>query len=730
MEMTTEELIDSLLNEKKENAPEEKSSENVPEESAAETIAASEDIPEKKFWWRLLFFPIAAGYLEIIFHLLIYGNIDADVTYAALFGLAGGMIIALLTTPFGKAVNAVIGYLLTSVFCIYFVAQLIYYRIFSTFLALSTIKGAEDAMNFKQVLFETLGKSIPAILLLLLPLIVLILLNIFLVSFERGKGLKAPAITAALTLITCAAAVLFLNAGGKEVYSPYDLFHNKFVLDLSMNKLGVLATTGHDAKTLIFGDSISDDDMYSLNEDELGIATPDEPEMASATDTAAKENTESDAEKVPERPVYVPQVDDSVNMQSLYYSTEDENLQKLTAYFSNKKPTYTNEYTGYFKDYNVVFITAESLSKYAINKKWTPTLYKIMNEGFVFENYYNPLWYHSTIDGEYVNCLGQYPNANDWCMAKSANTYQPYALGNILSKDGYTAKAYHDFTSYYYDRTKSHPNMGYDFKALGFGLELPYNSPYSDLDTMETVYSEFINKDRFVMYFMTYSGHLPFSYGSNTISAKNRAEAEELTEGAYSAEATAYIAGQMELDKALEFLISELKAAGKLDNTVFIVTPDHYPYALSSGVLDELAGVQPGEPSIQNDKVERNRTCLGIWSSSMEDPVYVDKLCASVDILPTVLNLLGETYDSRLLAGHDVFSSSEELVIFADHSFMTDRVVYRTTTGQWERRAPGLVDDSYIPDRISEVEETLKMSKLMLDKDYYSFFYGKDDEEE
>lgn len=66
----------------------------------------------------------------------------------------------------------------------------------------------------------------------------------------------------------------------------------------------------------------------------------------------------------------------------------------------------------------------------------------------------------------------------------------------------------------------------------------------------------------------------------------------------------------------------------------------------------------------------------------MEEPVPVKKLCASVDVLPTVLNLLGVTYDSRILAGHDILSDSEELVIFADHSFKTDKIGYNTKTGE------------------------------------------------
>ena len=58
----------------------------------------------------------------------------------------------------------------------------------------------------------------------------------------------------------------------------------------------------------------------------------------------------------------------------------------------------------------------------------------------------------------------------------------------------------------------------------------------------------------------------------------NREGAENVLSGkGYSDEAIAYVAAQMELDKALEFLMDKLEETGKLDNTLFIVAPDHYP---------------------------------------------------------------------------------------------------------------------------------------------------------
>lgn len=668
----------------------------------------------RSIYWRMLVFPLMLMYLEFLFHIAVYKSIDSMLLYPLLFGAAFGMLLATFTVLFRKFGNAVIAYIGLSMFCVYDIVQLIYYRIFGTFLSLVSVGGAENAMNFKVVLFEKLQENLLWILAFLIPIVVLVFLHIKVVSFQRPAA-KQNIIGLAGTIAVAVLSILLLNVHGRAAYTPYQLFHNQYVLELSMKRLGVSVTTIRDAQELLMGggkkviftlDAGTKTQTASDASVTTGVATDGDAGMA-----------ESDTETS-----YMPQIDDSIDFESLYYNTEDEALRNLSAYCAGRTPTMENEYTGMFADYNVVFVTAESLCRYGISETCTPTLYKLMNDGFVFENYYNPMWYHSTIDGEYVNCLGQYPCASEWSFYKSAETSQPYALGNALNVQGYTSRAYHDFDFYYYNRSETHANMGYDFKAVDYGLDIPFFGSYSDIDMVETACSEFINEDKFHVYFMTFSGHLPYNYEYNAIAVRNREEAERLTEGMeLPEEAVAYIATQIELDKALELLMEKLKEAGKLDKTVFIVTPDHYPYGLPDHAYDALAGA-----SVADDDFEKHHSCLGIWSSSMEERVEVDKLCASVDVLPTVLNLLGIDYDSRLLAGNDILSDSEELVIFANHSFMTDKVKYDTETGEVtylidEKK----VSDQYINEKIEEVENILYISDEMINKDYFHYVLGR-----
>ncbi len=701
--------------------------------------------------WRPVFFSAAFIYMELLFHIAIYHGIDSNILHPLTFAIACGLTLSALTSFWHRIANAITAYTIWGIFTVYYIAQFVYYKIFRTFLSLISIGGAHDAMNFKSVLFATLGANWYVILLFLLPLICLVLLNRLKFTFDRGRigesngVLKGVIVQTASSAVMWIAAICLLAVHGTGAYTPYSLFHGRYVLELSMNKLGVIMTTGRDCTVMIT--KSNSDKTFELTEAALDIqndsnnlaslsgndgsdtnkpsgSTSDSGNNESSNSTSGSSDV-SDLENSTEssEPQYVPQIDENINFTQLYNSTDDDELKSITAYFSGVQPTYTDEYTGMFKNYNVVFVTAESLSTYGISKEATPTLYKIYHEGFEFTNFYNPLWYHSTIDGEFANCLSQYPASSKWSFEESADTYQPYALGNILNSQGYNSYGYHDFDATYYDRTSTHPNMGYTtFKAIGAGLDIPDHVMYSDLECIEAVYSDFIDDDHFNMYLMSFSGHLPYNYDNQYICQKNREEAESLLSGkGYSDEAVAYVAAQMELDKALEYLMDKLKATGKLDNTLFVVAPDHYPYGLSDGVYNELAG-----KDIEDDDFELHRNQFGIWCSSMEKPVVVDKLCASIDILPTVLNLLGADFDSRLLAGRNILSDSDELVIFADQSFITDKIKYDAATGETTYLVPeSQVPDGYLDSMIAEVENRLYISDEVISTDYFSFVYGK-----
>ena len=493
--------------------------------------------------WRVLFFPLMMLYLEYYFHMAIFDEIGAALLYPCVFGAAFGMLLAMLTIIFKNKGNMIVSYIIVTIVTLFYIAQLLYYDIFSTFFGFTSITSAKNAMDFKSEMFRSMKNCAQYEIGMMMPLFVFVLFSIIKISFRRPKW-KQNVIAGAGTIMALILSVLSLNIAGREPFSPYSLYHGSFVMELSMDKLGMAVTMTKDAQTILF----SDNNVVNINE-------------FNADYTADIGNDENG---------YEPQIDQNIDLQSVYDNAENDDVKNITAYISNQNPTYKNQYTGMYEGYNLIYITAESLSRYVVREEWTPVLYKIMNEGFVFNNYYNPSWYKSTIDGEFVNCLSQYPSFSKWNLQESSDTYQPYALGNALGEKGYTCKAYHDYNSYYYDRSETHPNLGYDFKAIGLGLELPSQELYfSDVEMMQVAYEEFSKTEPFNVYFMTYSGHLPYNFNENPIATKNRAEAERLTEGMPCDEAVlAYIACQLEFEYAMEYLIEQLEQDGILEHTL------------------------------------------------------------------------------------------------------------------------------------------------------------------
>ena len=194
-------------------------------------------------------------------------------------------------------------------------------------------------------------------------------------------------------------------------------------------------------------------------------------------------------------------------------------------------------------------------------------------------------------------------------------------------------------------------------RALGQGLELEEVWPPSDLEMMEKIVPMFVSEDKFMVYCLTVSGHLTYTQDTNAMSARHWEEVSGLP---YSEEVRCYLAAQMELELAMESLLSQLEEAGKLNDTVVVLSADHYPYGLTDEQYSELLGheVDPVFEIFQNTLI--------LWSGDMEGAaVHVDKYCSSLDVMPTLSNLFGLEYDSRLLMGQDILSDAPGLVIFS-----------------------------------------------------------------
>ena len=383
-------------------------------------------------------------------------------------------------------------------------------------------------------------------------------------------------------------------------------------------------------------------------------------------------------------------------------------------YFKEQTPSNKNEYTGIFKDKNLIVLVAESFSSLAIREDLTPNLYKLYKEGFQFDNFYTPIFPVSTSDGEYITDTSLLPKEGVWSFKEIDGNYIPYSYANVFESLGYSSNAYHNHTATFYDRDKYIETMGYNsYLAVGTGLEDRMDTskwPNSDYEMVDVTIDDYINNDKFLAYYMTVSGHLNYTKSGNCMVDRNWDKVKDLP---YSDKAKSYLAANIELDKAVGRILQELEEKGKLEDTVIVISGDHFPYGLTLDQINELSTYE------RDDTFEKYHMPLLIWSGSMKEPVKVEKLGSSLDILPTVLNLFGVEYDSRLLMGRDLLSDAESIVIFSDRSFITNKGKYNSITGEFFANDGVEIDENYIKQINEIIYKKFEMSRLILENDYY-----------
>ena len=105
----------------------------------------------------------------------------------------------------------------------------------------------------------------------------------------------------------------------------------------------------------------------------------------------------------------------------------------------------------------------------------------------------------------------------------------------------------------------------------------------------------------------------------------------------------------------------------------------------------------------------------------------MDEYCCNVDILPTILNLWGFEYDSRMLAGTDVFSDGTHAAVLVNKSFLTDKVWFDANKGEIRYMVPeNEIPEGYIENMNRLIETKYAISADILNKAYYNYVFGKE----
>lgn len=661
---------------------------------------------------------IACFYSEILLGMFCGAGLTG-LFYKLFFSLSTGLFLGGIALLFKRTIQRVIVQVELFLVSLLFIVQCLIRKDFQVYFPLGTVVGnTADVMgNYGGDLIHSILTGIPTIVLFMLPLIIYCIMarnqvrRPFAVNFKRIFAIQMIA----AAFLAWSMGMICLAAGGDS-----HVYKSEFDLTSSSDTLGLLTGFRLGEKYAIFGDDASDafDDLEAME-----VAVPETtPEPVQ---TIAPEAQAAAAETPAPVATEVPLGDNSleIDFAALNAGESNEDIASVNKYLSTLSATKQNAYTGLFEGKNLIMICAEALSDTVIDPQLTPTLYRLTQNGFHFSQAYQPTWGGSTSTGEYSMLLGLVPAHSD-VMQDVVGKNNYFTMASQLGRVGYNTLCYHNGSYTYYDRNVTHISLGFDkFIAHGNGMEDIAGRYPSDEEMLSNTFDIYMNQQPFCVYYMTCDGHKPYDDKKDSRVTEHLQEVLAVYPDRFEQNTLNYICYQLELEDALATLVAKLEAAGLADDTVICICSDHYPYGLDrngSKNIPDLYGYTPKHPW------ERDHNSIIIWSGSLENELKhmaceISTPTYSLDIVPTLSNLFGLEYDSRLLVGRDVFSDEIPLVLWKNGSWVTDRGCYDAEEKVFYPTVPVENESEYVQMISSMVSYKKSYSKLVVNTDYYQY---------
>jgi len=620
---------------------------------------------------------------ELIFKYFSFDIFDISLIRITLFTFTTSFLIAYIASFFGENVSRTIILSFNFLMTLYALIQLSFKGFMGNFMSFGMLKDGDVGRIHNEVL--TFIKSInPYHLLIFIPLVLMLLFLIFYKNLEYSKRTwKINSALIALFIFFYSGSLLSLEIkcldDPLQVKTTKQLYYNPSLLDISLRNLGTTKFLFRDFIN-IFKDSSSE--VVEIEKPVWNEPIIDEPDYTRFFD---------DSDWI-----------DKIN------SENDKIIKNIDEFYINRSITPKNEYTGLFKDKNLILIMVEALDMSAIDPNLTPTLYRLTNEGWYFDNYYAPKYSCTTGESEFIALTSIVPSNATCTPYAYANNEYDISIFNLFNKSDYKSTSYHSWSDQYYPRTTLHKNMGsvfYNADKLGIGTNLGWPS---DVLLMEKAYEVFKQDDKFFSFIITVSMHFSYDF-DDAIVRKNWSYVKDVDTGISMKR---YLAKAIEFDRSLEYLLNTLENDGTLDDTVIAIFGDHHPYNLDFKYL--------ANRSFKDRYQDLNEDLMPfiIYNRNIE-PLTISKTASTFDILPTLANLFDLDYDPRYYVGSDIFSDEDTRVIFPNGSWVSDNAVYFASSGKYKLKTD--VTKEYISKMNADVSNWFTISNNTLKRNYFKY---------
>lgn len=393
---------------------------------------------------------------------------------------------------------------------------------------------------------------------------------------------------------------------------------------------------------------------------------------------------------------------------------------------------------GIAKGRNVIVIHLESFQQFLIDKKIngqevTPFLNSLYHgqDTYAFSNFFNQVGQGKTSDAENMLETSTYGLSQGSLFATLGNDNTFQAAPAILKqRAGYTSAVFHGNVASFWNRNNVYKNLGYQYffdasyfdtsgdKATGYGLK----DKLLFADSIK--YLQHLQQPFYVKY-LTVTNHFPFDLDDED------KDSNSTTTNTGSSTVDNYFVTAHYLDQSLQEFFSYLDKTGLAKKSIIMIYGDHY--GISNSENKNLASVlgKNADDWTDFDNVQMQRVPLMfvIPGSGGHGGIY-STYGGEIDVLPTLLHLLGISTKRYIQFGTDLFSSQhDQVVALRNQDFVTPKYtsisgkIYLNSTGKLAKLTKQ--EKKQLRADQKKVSEELALSDSLNEKNLLRFYHPK-----
>ncbi|WP_281164302.1 LTA synthase family protein [Liquorilactobacillus sicerae] len=391
---------------------------------------------------------------------------------------------------------------------------------------------------------------------------------------------------------------------------------------------------------------------------------------------------------------------------------------------------------GIAKGKNVIVIHLESFEQFLINYKLngqevTPFLNSLYHSKstYSFSNFFNQVGQGKTSDAENMleNSVYGLPQGSLFSALGTDNTFQA-APAILNQRAGYSSAVFHGNKGSFWNRDNVYKNFGYQyfFDSSYFNTSANNLTEYGVKDKLlfhdSIKYLEHLQQPFYVKY-ITVTNHFPYDLDkkNSTFTAANTDDDS----------VNNYFVTAHYLDQAIKEFFTYLKKSGLYDNSIIVIYGDHYGISDSRNL--KLATLLGKSAATWNDfdNMQMQRVPFMIHIPGLKSGGVQTTYGGEIDVLPTLLHLLGISSKRYIQFGTDLFSKNhDQTVAFRNGNFITpnysyvDGDIYQNKTGE-QITHPSAKLSAKIKKNSQKVNKELSLSDSLNNKNLLRYYVPK-----